>query len=230
GERSRRCDRCRLTGADRGRHRRGRGPDPCRRRLRRTGLHPLRARRRPHPARARTARHYGCHAVRLTRRRRRADAAPRAGDARGGRRRSAAGHGDGAPAHPGGGVGPGDGVSPGGGFSRTGGRRPGGFGDDDLGDGFVCTAPRARPRDLPVRGISTPPDGVGHVYRGTTTSSEGDTMTMPIGGFGSAGDPAVLTRMLGRLRTSFMIQGGFAIVAGALFLVWPFESATAFVF
>lgn len=55
-------------------------------------------------------------------------------------------------------------------------------------------------------------------------------MTMPIGGFGSAGDPAVLTRMLGRLRTSFMIQGGFAIVAGALFLVWPFESATAFVF
>lgn len=55
-------------------------------------------------------------------------------------------------------------------------------------------------------------------------------MTMPIGGFQSAGDPDVLTRMLGRLRMSFMIQGGFAIVAGLLFLVWPFESATAFVF
>lgn len=54
-------------------------------------------------------------------------------------------------------------------------------------------------------------------------------MTMPIGGFHSAGDPDVLTRMLGRLRTSFMIQGGFAIVAGLLFLVWPTESATAFV-
>lgn len=55
-------------------------------------------------------------------------------------------------------------------------------------------------------------------------------MTMPIGGFRSAGDPDVLTRMLGRLRMSFMIQGGFAIVAGLLFLVWPFKSATAFVF
>ncbi|SMY11514.1 HdeD family acid-resistance protein [Brevibacterium jeotgali] len=55
-------------------------------------------------------------------------------------------------------------------------------------------------------------------------------MTMPIGGFQSAGDPDVLKKMLGRLRMSFMIQGGFAIVAGLLFLVWPFESATAFVF
>lgn len=53
---------------------------------------------------------------------------------------------------------------------------------------------------------------------------------MPNGGFFSAGDPETLTRMLKRLRLAFMIQGGFAVVAGLLFLMWPFQSATAFVF
>lgn len=53
---------------------------------------------------------------------------------------------------------------------------------------------------------------------------------MPPGGFFAAGDPDTLTRMLKRLQVSFMIQGGFATLAGVLFLVWPFQSATAFVF
>lgn len=49
------------------------------------------------------------------------------------------------------------------------------------------------------------------------------------GGLPGAGGPDPLTRMFKRLRVSFMVQGGFSVVAGILFLVWPFQSATAFV-
>ena len=53
---------------------------------------------------------------------------------------------------------------------------------------------------------------------------------MPMsGGLPSAGGPDPITTMFKRLRVSFMVQGGFSIVAGILFLVWPFQSATAFV-
>ena len=48
-------------------------------------------------------------------------------------------------------------------------------------------------------------------------------------GLPGAGGPDPFTRMFKRLRVSFMVQGGFSIVAGILFLVWPFQSATAFV-
>lgn len=52
---------------------------------------------------------------------------------------------------------------------------------------------------------------------------------MPPGGLFAAGNPDAVTRVFKRLRLAFMVQGGFAIIAGALFLVWPFQSATAFV-
>lgn len=53
---------------------------------------------------------------------------------------------------------------------------------------------------------------------------------MPMsGGLPSASGPDPITTMFKRLRVSFMVQGGFSIVAGILFLVWPFQSATAFV-